>query len=44
MRDAIKFKKGGVVGKRKGDIHYELWRKFIHIQKSILKNISSVIH
>ena len=41
MRDAIKFEKGGVVGKRKGDIHYELWAVYTHPQRSILKNIEN---
>ena len=41
MRDAIKFKKGGAVGKRKGDIHYELWAVYAHPKRSILKNIEN---
>ena len=41
MRDAIKFEKGGVVGKRKGDIHYELWAFYTHPKRSILKNIEN---
>ena len=41
MRDDIKFEKGGVVGKRKGDIHYELWAVYTHPKRSILKNIEN---
>ena len=41
MRDAIKFKKGGAVGKRKDDIHYELWAVYTHPKRSILKNIEN---
>ena len=41
MRDAIKFEKGGVLCKRKGDIHYELLAFYTHPKISILKNIEN---
>jgi len=37
----IKNYKGGAPGKRKGDIHYELWAVYTHPKRSILKNIEN---
>ena len=43
MRDAIKFEKGGVVGKRKGDLNYMYWSFATAPRKSMLKRLDDAV-